>query len=171
MIETPHQALQRTASRATFAPLGGSGPPRMQRSFFLLLFAAVGHCAVAGTSDFTEPKLERRDSKLIESVGLETVGGVFTPLISQNAQLGTSVSQVFSTFSDDQSEITLHLFAGTAPRAAENRALGKYVVTGFPAASRGTPQIEIRFTATRESKLEVTAKDTATGKSLHIQRQ
>jgi molecular chaperone DnaK len=143
----------------------------MQRSFLLLLLAAIGHYTLAGTGDVTEPQLESRDSKLIESVGLETVGGVFTPLIPQNAKLGTSVSQVFSTFSDDQNQITLHLFAGTAPLAAENRALGTYVVTGFPAAPRGTPQVEIQFTATRDSKLAITAKDSATGKSLHIQRQ
>jgi molecular chaperone DnaK (HSP70) len=134
----------------------------------LACLAAIAHAQPVQNLD---PELHSRDGKLIEAFGLETAGGVFTALVAQDSSLGTSVSKVFSTFSDDQSQITLHLYAGTAKLAAGDRPLGTYVITGFPSAPRGTPQVEIQFTATLDGKLALTAKDKRTGKSLRIEHQ
>ncbi len=131
----------------------------MQRLLLIIIVVATRASAFAQSPGDTQPRLESRESKLAESMGLETVGGVFTALIRANADLGTSVSKVFSTFADNQSQITLHLCAGTKTLAADNRALGTYVITGFPPAPRGKPQVEIQFTATQDSKLAVSAKD------------
>ena len=115
------------------------------------------------------PLLKAHEMSLLESIGIETVGGVFTAIIPRGAALGASETKIFSTYADNQAQITLHLFAGTEPLTSKNRPLGAYVISGFPAAPRGTPQIEIRFTAAKDGTLIITAKDKTSGKNVSVE--
>ncbi len=100
--------------------------------------------------------------------GLETLGGVRTPLIERNTTIPTSKSQVFSTAADSQSTVEIHVLQGEREMASDNKTLGRFILDGIPPAPRGVPQIEVTFDIDANGILKVTAKDKATGKSQNI---
>ena len=105
------------------------------------------------------------------SLGIETMGGVFTPLISRNTTIPAKKSQIFSTAADGQTAVTIHVLQGERSMAAENRTLGNFNLEGIPAAPRGTPQIEVTFDIDANGIVKVSAKDLGTGKEQKIQIQ
>ena len=102
------------------------------------------------------------------TLSVETLGGVATPLIERNTTIPTRKSQVFSTASDHQSQVEIHVLQGERPMAIDNKSLGKFILDGMPPAPRGVPQIEVTFDIDANGILKVTASDKATGRSQHI---
>lgn len=103
------------------------------------------------------------------SLGVETLGGVMTRLIERNTTIPTSRKETFSTASDSQSSVTIHVLQGEREFAKDNRTLGQFDLTGIPPAPRGTPQIEVEFSIDANGILKVLATDKATGKSQDIE--
>ena len=103
------------------------------------------------------------------SLGIETMGGVFTRLINRNTTIPTKKSQVFSTAADNQSAVTIHVLQGEREMASQNRTLGNFNLDGIPPAPRGVPQIEVTFDIDANGIVHVSAKDMGTGKEQHIQ--
>jgi molecular chaperone DnaK len=102
------------------------------------------------------------------TLSIETLGGVSTPQIERNTTIPTRRSQVFSTASDNQTQVEIHVLQGERPMAADNKSLGKFILDGIPPAPRGIPQIEVTFDIDANGILKVTAADKATGRSQHI---
>ncbi|MCX8143836.1 MAG: molecular chaperone DnaK [Bacteroidia bacterium] len=102
------------------------------------------------------------------SLGIETLGGVFTKLIEANTTIPTRKSEVFSTAVDNQTSVQIHVLQGERPMAKDNRSLGQFILDGIPPAPRGVPQIEVTFDVDANGILNVTAKDKATGKEQKI---
>src|SRR5258706_3683487 len=102
------------------------------------------------------------------TLGIETMGGVLTPLIERNTTVPSSKSQVFSTASDNQPQVEIHILQGERPMAADNKTLGSFILDGIPAAPRGIPQIEVTFDIDANGILNVSAKDKATAKEQKI---
>ncbi len=102
------------------------------------------------------------------TLSIETLGGVATALIERNTTIPYRKSQVFSTASDSQSEVEIHVVQGERPFAADNKSLGKFTLDGIPPAPRGVPQIEVTFDIDKDGILKVSAVDKATGRSQHI---
>ncbi|GAG38946.1 unnamed protein product, partial [marine sediment metagenome] len=102
------------------------------------------------------------------SLGVETLGGVFTKLIERNTTIPTSKTQIFSTAADNQPAVEIHVLQGERPRAADNITLGKFHLNGIPPAPRGVPQIEVTYDIDQNGILNVSAKDMGTGKSQSI---
>ena len=103
------------------------------------------------------------------TLGIETMGGVMTPLIDKNTTIPTNKSQIFSTAEDNQTAVTVHVLQGERKQAAENKTLGQFNLTDIPAAPRGMPQIEVTFDTDANGILNVSAKDKATGKEQSIE--
>ena len=103
------------------------------------------------------------------TLGIETMGGVMTPLIEKNTTIPTNKSQVFSTAEDNQTAVTVHVLQGERKQATENKTLGQFNLTDIPAAPRGMPQIEVAFDLDANGILNVSAKDKATGKEQSIE--
>ena len=102
------------------------------------------------------------------TLGIETLGGVATPLIEKNTTIPTQKSQIFSTAEDNQTAVTVHVIQGERTQAAQNKSLGQFNLTDIPAASRGVPQIEVSFDLDANGILNVSAKDKNTGKEQSI---
>jgi molecular chaperone DnaK len=102
------------------------------------------------------------------TLGLETLGGVMTPLIERNTTIPTSKSQVFSTAADSQTSVEIHILQGERPMSADNKTLGRFILDGIPPAPRGVPQVEVTFDIDASGILKVSAKDKATSKQQHI---
>ena len=103
------------------------------------------------------------------TLGIETMGGVMTPLIDKNTTIPTNKSQIFSTADDNQVAVTVHVLQGERKQASENKTLGQFNLTDIPAAPRGMPQIEVSFDIDANGILNVSAKDKATGKEQSIE--
>jgi molecular chaperone DnaK len=103
------------------------------------------------------------------TLAIETLGGVATPMIPRNTTIPTKKTETFSTASDSQTEVEVHVLQGERPMAGQNRTLGKFKLAGIPPAPRGVPQIEVTFDIDANGILNVTAKDNATGKDTRIQ--
>jgi len=102
------------------------------------------------------------------TLAIETLGGVATPMIPRNTTIPTKKTETFSTAADSQTSVEIHVLQGERPMAGQNRTLGKFHLTGIPMAPRGVPQIEVTFDIDANGILNVTAKDTATGKDQKI---
>ena len=102
------------------------------------------------------------------SLGVETQGGVATPLIEANTTIPTSKTETFSTAADNQTEVTIHVLQGNRPMAGDNRTLGRFNLTGIATAPRGMPQIDVTFDIDRNGIISVSAKDKATNKEQSI---
>ncbi len=102
------------------------------------------------------------------TLGVETLGGVATPLITRNTTVPTSKSEIFSTAADNQTSVEINVVQGERPMATDNKSLGRFVLSGIPPAPRGVPQIEVAFDIDASGILNVTAKDKASGKEAKI---
>lgn len=102
------------------------------------------------------------------SLGIETLGGVFTKLIERNTTIPTRKSQIFSTAADNQTAVSVHVLQGEREMASQNRTLGRFDLVGIPAAPRGVPQIEVTFDIDANGIVHVSAKDLGTGKEQKI---
>jgi molecular chaperone DnaK len=102
------------------------------------------------------------------SLGIETLGGVMTPLIERNTTIPTKKAEVFSTAEDSQTTVEIHVLQGERKMALDNKTIGKFQLTGIPPAPRGTPQIEVTFDIDANGILQVSAKDRATGKEQSV---
>ena len=115
---------------------------------------------------------ETKDVVLLDvtplTLGVETLGGVMTPLITRNTTIPTAKSEIFSTAGDNQTQVEIHILQGERPMARDNKSLGQFILDGIPPAPRGVPQIEVTFDIDASGILSVTAKDKATGKSQGI---
>lgn len=115
---------------------------------------------------------ETKDVVLLDvtplTLGVETLGGVATPLIQRNTTIPTSRSEIFSTAADNQTQVEVHIVQGERPLARDNKSLGRFVLEGIPPAPRGVPQIEVKFDIDASGILTVNAKDKATGREQGI---
>ena len=102
------------------------------------------------------------------SLGIETLGGVFTKIIERNTTIPTSKQQVFTTAADNQTSVEIHVLQGERPMAADNKSLGKFILDGIPPAPRGVPQIEVSFDIDANGIVNVSAKDLGTGKEQKV---
>jgi molecular chaperone DnaK len=128
---------------------------------------AIGAAIQAGVL-----KGEVRDVLLLDvtplTLGIETLGGVATPLIPRNTTIPTSKSQVFSTAADNQPSVEIHVLQGERAMAADNKSLGRFILDGILPAPRGVPQVEVTFDLDANGILNVSARDKATGKEQKI---
>lgn len=115
---------------------------------------------------------ETKDVVLLDvtplTLGVETLGGVLTPMITRNTTVPTSRTEVYSTAGDNQTQVEIHVLQGERPMARDNKSLGRFILEGIPPAPRGVPQIEVTFDIDANGILTVTAKDKATGKAQSI---
>jgi molecular chaperone DnaK len=115
---------------------------------------------------------ETKDVVLLDvtplTLSVETAGGISTPMITRNTTIPTSKSEVFSTYSDNQTSVGIHILQGERPMARDNKSLGQFILEGIPPAPRGVPQIEVTFDLDANGILTVKAKDKATGKEQSI---
>lgn len=129
---------------------------------------AIGAAIQAGVL-----KGEVKDVLLLDvtplSLGIETLGGVFTKLIERNTTIPTRKSQIFSTAADNQTQVEIHVLQGEREMARDNKSLGRFILDGIPPAPRGVPQIEVTFDIDANGIVHVSAKDLATGKEQSIQ--
>src|SRR5207249_8321219 len=102
------------------------------------------------------------------TLGIETLGGVATPIIPRNTTIPTSKSQIFSTAADGQPSVEIHVLQGERAMAADNKSLGRFILDGIPPAPRGMPQVEVAFDIDANGILSVAARDKATNREQKI---
>ena len=102
------------------------------------------------------------------TLSIETLGGIATPMIPKNTTIPTSKTEIFTTATDNQTSVEIHVLQGERPMASDNRSLARFILDGIPPAPRGVPQIEVAFDIDANGILKVTAKDKATGKSQSV---
>ena len=102
------------------------------------------------------------------TLGIETLGGIATPIIEKNTTIPTAKSQIFSTAADNQTSVEIHVIQGERPMAVDNKTLARFILDGIPPAPRGVPQIEVTFDIDANGILNVSAKDKATGKTQSV---
>lgn len=116
---------------------------------------------------------DRKDVLLLDvtplTLGIETEGGIMTPLVPRNTTIPTEKKEIFSTAADNQTAVTIKVFQGERKMAADNRLLGTFDLTGIPPAPRGVPQIEVKFDIDQNGIVHVTAKDLGSGKEAHVE--
>ncbi|HSK63134.1 MAG TPA: Hsp70 family protein, partial [Pyrinomonadaceae bacterium] len=128
---------------------------------------AVGAAVQAGVLSGEKTDILLLDATPL-SLGIETLGGVFTKLIERNTTIPTRKSEIFSTASDNQTSVEVHVLQGERPMASDNRTLGKFHLVGIPPAPRGMPQVEVAFDIDANGIVNVSAKDMGTGREQKI---
>ncbi len=134
--------------------------------------AAVQAEILSAKDEGRRPEGEVKDVLLLDvtplSLGLETLGGVFTRLIEKNTTVPTEKTQIFSTAADNQTSVEIHVLQGERPMAADNKTLARFILDGIPPAARGFPQIEVKFDINADGILSVSAKDKQSGKTQSV---
>src|SRR5574341_750081 len=138
-------------------------PPRSTLFPYTTLFRSVQAGVLSG---------EKTDILLLDvtplSLGIETLGRVFTRLIERNTTIPTRKSEIFSTADDNQNSVEIHVLQGERPMASDNKSIGRFMLDGIPPAPRGMPQIEVTFDIDANGILHVSAQDKATGRKQSI---
>ncbi|WP_036043921.1 Hsp70 family protein [Leptospira alstonii] len=138
--------------------------------FCLLALAFIANCLLLAPTHTVVGQTSRTpDGHLAYDFGIETLGGVFTPIIRKGVTIPHSVTQVFSTASDNQEQIFLSIFSGTAPVTSGANSLGQFQLVDIPRLPRGEPQIEVTFGVEIDS-LWISAKDLRTERSISIRK-
>ncbi len=136
------------------------------------LGAAVQAEILAAKDEGRKPEGDVKDILLLDvtplSLGIETLGGVFTKLIEKNTTIPTAKSQVFSTAADNQTSVEIHVLQGERPMAGDNKTLARFILDGIPPSARGTPQVEVTFDIDANGILSVSAKDKGSGKTQSV---
>jgi molecular chaperone DnaK len=141
------------------------------RRLLLAHFLVISGVALAAPTIVEKPSpAVSGASALVEDIGIETLGGVFTPLLSRGCKLPCSSTQVFSTADDRQTEIKVFLFRGIAKLTKNARPLGVYVVLGVPPEPRGIPQVAVTFSVEGD-QISLTALDKKSNRALEIKRR
>lgn len=117
-----------------------------------------------------EGQVRIADGRLVFSIGIETLGDVFTTLIEAGTSIPCERRQIFSTTSDDQTEIEVHVLQGSSARASANTSLGKFMITGLPKAHKGVPQIEVIFRVQPNAEFVLMARNLETRSNVHVVR-
>jgi len=142
----------------------------MHRLGYLLLILFSSASVATPTIVETHTPVVSTAGALAEDVGIETLGGVFTPLLTRGCKIPCSSTQVFSTADDRQSEIKLFLFRGNAKMTKDAHRLGLFVVVGVPTGPRGTPQVAVTF-AVKDNQISVSAFDKNSNRILEVKRR
>ena len=130
--------------------------------------AAPGSVPVGVVAEQASPAIGPK-AALVESVGLETLGGVFTPLLEVGRAVPCETTQVFSTAADDQDQITITVYRGCGELVRDNHLVGRFRISDFPLAARGVPNIQVRFMATAHD-LRILATDMGTSRECRLDR-
>lgn len=138
--------------------------------FLLCVAAQLGGCDSRNPTRAEKEgfRIGYTGNTLTEAVGIETLGGIFTPIVKKGSQIPVTIKEVFSTAADNQAAVDIHVLAGNAELAKDNRTIGRFQVYGIPPAKRGVPQIEVAYIVDRDGTLTVKAKDLGTGKENEI---